>query len=116
MPDKKVWSYIRQDVTYVAGGIYSVSCDVKLLGTPTKTSGVSANLGCNVVYKGVDGSSDHVVTYKEFTTGGWDTWEFEFTIPASTTEHVNEQFSIYGNPVGSEGVCYMVSDIEIRQK
>ena len=114
----KVWAYIRQKTTFTPGMTYSVSVDIKLTGTLTKTEDVETEIYCNTIYTGADGKTDHnfLFTDKKISTNdGWQTYTFEFTIPEDTTFRDKDCFTFYANPIGDEGVGYMLDNIVIEK-
>ena len=73
---------------------------------------------CNTIYTGADGKTDHnfLFTDKKISTNdGWQTYTFEFTIPEDTTFRDKDCFTFYANPIGDEGVGYMLDNIVIEK-
>ena len=93
--------------------------DIKLTGTPTKASDVTTQIFCNVRYLDADGKIDHITFPGSNVTlnssDDWRHWEFSFEIPENATSRSDDQFTFYSNPVGDEGVGYMIDNLIVKK-
>ena len=115
----KIWTYMGQVVQFTPGTKYNVSLDIKLTGTPTKASDVTTQIFCNVRYLDADGKIDHITFPGSNVTlnsnDDWKHWEFTFEIPENATSRSDDQFTFYSNPVGDEGVGYMIDNLIVKK-
>ena len=115
----KIWTYMGQVVQFTPGTKYNVSLDIKLTGTPTKASDVTTQIFCNVRYLDADGKIDHITFPGSNVTlnssDDWRHWEFSFEIPENATSRSDDQFTFYSNPVGDEGVGYMIDNLIVKK-
>jgi len=109
----KVWTYISQNTVYAPGTSYKVTADVYILGTSTNKE-ASGQLCCNARYKDGD-KVDHVVNQTVVEAGKWTTVSFTFNVSANSTDRSADQFCFYTNPVGNEGVAYMLDNIKVEK-
>ncbi len=109
----KVWAYISQNTFYKPGATYKVSLDIKVTGTATDKTATGSVI-CNAVYKDASGAVDHKVHYiNNSPNGEWNTVSFEFTVPKNI-DTTGNQFCFYSNPVGNEGLGYMIDNVVVE--
>ena len=117
--DKQEWIYAYQGVTYKPGCTYKVSCRIRLAshgGDTELADDFKATILSNAQYLDADGKVDHVVARKTISAGdGWQTFEFEYTVPADSTDRSKDQFSMYSDPVNSVGVGYYFDDVVVTE-
>ena len=110
-------SYTRQSVVWEAGKTYTVSVDVKLIGTKSgKTDGVETSLVCNARYHNSEtsGLKDHLVVQKPIKlSDGWNKIEFSFTVPKTVKPYSDDELAFYTNPFMNEGVSYRFDNLKI---
>lgn len=79
---------------------------------------VAAQLYYNAIYTDSTGKTDHnaLISDKEIAVSdGWQTYTFEFTVPADALLTGEQQFAFYANPIGEESVGYRIDNLVIEQ-
>ncbi len=111
-----LYSYSSQSVRFEGGKTYHVSADVRIMGSASGKTDITARLHANARYTDGDGKYDHVVFGKDFKPGdGWRHIEFSFTVPTGVLSHSNDQFCFYSNPApgGAEGVSFRFDNVVV---
>ena len=109
------YSYTKQNVVWQPGKKYTVSVDVKLLGTNKgETEGVKTKFHFNAVYNGSDGKKDHVLFGKDVAVAdGWTHFDFTFELPDNFEPNPEDVFSFYTNPFNNAGCSYRLDNIKV---
>ncbi|MGN1121063.1 MAG: stalk domain-containing protein, partial [Eubacteriales bacterium] len=108
------YSYSRQSVIWEPGKKYTVTVDVKLLGTKSGDTDIKTKFHCNARYTDAAGKVDHLVFGAELSPAdGWKTLTFSFEIPADVKSLTTDEFTFYTNPANNEGVSYMFDNIKV---
>ena len=110
------YNYTRQSVHYDADTTYSVSVDVKILGTKSGKTDVGTTFHCNARYTDAEGKWDHIVNSKKIAPAdGWQTVTFTFAIPAGIVPDAKDEFSFFTNPADGEGFNYMIDNVKVTK-
>lgn len=111
---KAAYSYARQSAVYEPGKKYTVTVDVKLIGTVSGNTDIKTKFHCNARYTDSAGTVDHVVFGEEMSpSDGWKTLTFSFEVPADVTPLATDEFTFYTNPANNEGVSYMFDNVSV---
>ena len=108
------YSYSRQNVIWEPGKKYTVTVDVKIIGTKSGATDIKTKFHCNARYNDAAGKTDHVVYGSEISpSDGWKTLTFSFEIPGDIKPRLNDEFTFYTNPANNEGVSYMFDNVKV---
>mgnify|MGYP002576219601 FL=1 len=120
------WAYLRKNCVFEPGKTYQVEFDVKLAGKGSDVTGadpsVSTDVYANIRYLDSKGAIDHIngaqngsMLARIKVSDGWKHVSFEYTIDANSTDRANDQFTIYSNPLGEEGVSYYIDNLYVME-
>lgn len=120
------WAYLRKNCVFEPGKTYQVEFDVKLAGKGSDVTGadpsVSTDVYANIRYLDSKGAIDHIngaqngsMLARIKVSDGWKHVSFEYTIDANSTNRANDQFTIYSNPLGEEGVSYYIDNLYVME-
>lgn len=122
----KNWTYFRRNCYFTPGKTYRVEYDVKLAGAGEDTTGsnptVESTVFTNMRYNDSQGNVDHLYGASDGEMGvgikvsdGWKHISFEYQVDRESTDRTSDQFSIYSNPAGDEGVSYYIDNLVVTE-
>ena len=114
----KVWTYCIQKVKFTPGATYRVEFDARMTGTSTGefTAGLETGIFVNFMYDGSD-KRDHPQNIGVLRMSDKDEWQHfsaELTVEKSC-DNVNDEFSVFTNPIGNAGVNYQLDNITMTR-
>ena len=113
LSDNEMWLYTSQYCKYTTGGKYKVKVDVRLASHGTDEN-IPADFEAVLCFNAQYDGKDHVLSRLPLkASDGWKTFEFEFSIDASSKSRDYDNFCFYSNPVGGKGVGYYLDNIEV---